>query len=255
MPVPKLKDRVETYQETTNYKILPKLPIIIIVNGRGFSKLTSLLDKPFDLKLAECLYSTTQRLCAEIEGTVFAYSFNDEIILVLRNDQGENTQPWLNNNIQKICSIVSAYASVHFNDCATAAELNLMADPIFTAQVFPVPNITEACNFLIYKQQQNFLTSIQFACFYELLKIYDKETIKNLLIGLTIEEKIDLLMQEVEINFNQYPLEFRRGIAYYKVPKLGEKSLIKNIWSIDKNLPIFTKEQSFLNDLLCVSNF
>lgn len=243
----KLKDRIEAYQEASNFQLLPKLPLIISINGRSFSKLTSLLEKPYDKKFAECMFSTTLRLVNEIEGCFFSYQYNDEIVLVIRNDQNVDTNPWFNNNIQKIVSSTSALATLHFNECASSINLDLTDDPIFISQVFAVPTVAEGINTIIYKQQHNFLTSIQFACFYELLKHYDKNTIKEMLSGLTIDEKIDLLKQEVNIDFHNYPQSFRRGAACYKTPQVIEET-IKNKWSLNCEIPIFTKDQSFLSN-------
>ena len=246
----KLKDRIDSYQESTNYKLLNRVPIVISINGRAFSKLTSLLDKPYCPKLAECLISTMMRLCSEVEGTIFAYQHNDEIILIIRNDQNLESAPWYDNRIQKICSITSSIATLHFNHCASTIDLNFMGEPLFISQVFAVPNIMEAINTIVFKQQYNFHTSIQFACFYELLnKKYDKNTIKDMLAGLSVDEKIDLLHQECEIKFNEYPQVFRRGTACYKVPKVSDDGTMKNKWMINETLPIFTKDQSFLTNI------
>jgi len=243
-----LKDRIEFYQKLVDPHIMPRLPIIIGINGRSFSKITSFLDKPYCPKLAECMLSTTLRLCSDIEGALFAYQHNDEITVVARNDQNPDTVPWYDNNIQKICSITASIATMHFNDCATKIELNLTADPVFTSQVFGVPTISEAINTVIYRQQHNFQTSIQFASHYELLKKYDKNTIKEMLAGLNVDEKIGLLQQECGIDFHQMPQAFRRGVACYKVPKLVD-GVVKNKWMLNTELPIFTKDQSFLSNI------
>src|SRR6202044_1039201 len=101
--------------------------------------------------------------------------------------------PWYDNKIQKICSVTASVASLHFNDCATQIQLNVPPNCLFTSQVFEVPNIAEAINCFIYKQQQNFHTSIQSACLYNLLNSHDKNSIKDMLTGLDIDGKIDLL--------------------------------------------------------------
>jgi len=220
-----------------------------VVNGRSFSKLTSLLDKPFCPKFAECILSTMMQLCTNIEGALFAYQYNDEIVVVARNDQGQDTLPWYDNRVQKICSVTASIATLHFNKCAAALDLNLLGEPIFTSQVFAVPNIVEATNTLICKQQNNFHTSIQAACFYELLKKNDKNAIKEMLSGLSMDERIDLLHQECQIDFNEYPGVFRRGAACYKVPKVSEDGTMKNKWFVNADLPIFTKDQAFLGNI------
>ena len=248
MPSLKLKDRVESYQEQSEYKLLNKLPVIISVNGRSFSKITSLLDKPYTSSFAECMWATTLKLCSEIEGAIFAYQYNDEIVIVLRNDQSLETEPWLDNKVQKISSISASIATLYFNKYSVDANLNLLENPQFYSKVFTVPNISEAINTIVYKQQQNFHTSIQLSCFYELLKKHDKMSIKEMMQGLSFDEKVELLQQECGVDFNHYPSFFRRGVACYKIPKVIGDAM-KNKWTINGELPIFTKDQSFLSNI------
>lgn len=243
----KLKDRIEGYEAVTDYKLLPRVPIIICVNGRGFSKVTQLLDKPYCPKFAECMTSTMLRLCTDVEGALFGYQYNDEIVIVARNDYTNETAPWYDNKLQKICSVTSSLATAHFKQYAASIELDLSGEPIFTSQVFTTPNVGEAVNTLIYKQQQNFHSSIQFACIYELIKKHDKNTIRDMLGGLTADEKNDILSQE-GIDFNSYPLSFRRGVAAYKVPKVSDDA-VRNKWVINAELPIFAKDQPFLTNI------
>jgi len=245
----KLSERILSYQAAADLRLLPRIPLVIVINGRSFSKLTSLLDKPYSSGFAECIMSTMLRLCTDVEGAMFAYQHNDEIVVIARNDQSTESLPWFENRVQKISSITASIATLHFNKCATAIELNLMSEPMFACQTFVVPNIVEAINTLVCKQQNNFHTSIQSACFYELLKKYDKNTIKEMLNGLSIDERIDLLRQECGVDFNQYPMSFRRGSACYRIPKVTEDGKMKNKWFVNAELPIFTKDTSFLSNL------
>ena len=244
----KLKDRIDSYIDSANYKLLSKLPVIIIVNGKSFHKITGLLDKPFSKQFSDIMLSTALKLCIEIEGVIFAYQHSDEIVLISRNDQNVDTTPWCDNRIQKICSVASSVATQYFNKNVYSSDINLSGDAFFTSQVFAVPNISEAINMFIYKQQQNFLTSIQLSCYYELIKKYDKNTIRDMLSDLTIDGKIDLLKQEANVDFNDYPVSFRRGNAIYKMPKVID-GIIKNKWIVNDELPIFTKDTSFLGHI------
>jgi tRNA(His) guanylyltransferase len=245
----KLKDRIDSYRELSEHKLLNRVPIIICINGKSFSKMTSLLEKPYCNKFAEGMWSATLKMCMEIEGAVFGYQYNDEIVIVARNDQNLETEPWYDNRIQKIASVTASIATLSLKTHFTNSDLNLVGEPICATQIFAVPNVMEAVNTIVYKQQQNFHTSIQFACFYELLKNYDKNTIREMLSGLSVDEKIDLLRQECNIDFNSYPLSFKRGVACYKVPKVTSDGTMKNKWMIDTELPIFTKERSFLTNI------
>jgi len=244
----KLKDRIESYMEASNNKLLARLPVVIVVNGRSFNKATSFLDKPFSKEFADNMLSATVKLCMEVEGSLFAYQYNDTIVIISRNDQNKETLPWYDNRIQKISSIASSLATQQFHEHMNSSDLNMMGDVLFTAQTFAVPNISEAINTIIYYQQKNFHISIQFACIYELLKSYDKSTIKEMLADLGTDEKIDLLQQECDIDFNAYPQSFRRGIACYKIPKVIDGT-VKNKWTVNDALPIFIKDQSFLSNI------
>ncbi len=245
----KLKDRIEQYISISNNKLMAKLPTIISINGNNFSKVTQLLDKPYCPIFSKCIESVMLRLCSKISGVIFAYQFNDQIILLLRNDQNIETEMWYNGVLQKICSVTAASSSLYFNEIISSLQLNLTGDAVFIAQAFNVPNQVEAINTLIYNQQQNFHTSIQSACLYNLLNKYDNNTIKDMLTGLNVDEKINLLFQECNINFNDYPLAFKRGIAAYKVPKIID-GVMKNKWHVNYELPIFTKDQSFLTNIV-----
>jgi tRNA(His) guanylyltransferase len=244
----KLKDRIEGYHDQSDFKLSERLPLVISVNGRSFAKTTQLLDKPYCPKLAECFLSTMLYMCSSIEGAIFAYHHNDEVVIITRNDQTNETSPWYDNKVQKICSVTASLATMHFNKCASALQLNLTGDSIFTSQVFTPPGIPEAIQTIVYKQQQNFHTSIQSACLYELLKKYDRNAIKEMLMGLSIDEKVELLSQECAIDFNAYPVPFRRGAACYKVPKVVD-GVMKNKWYLNSELPIFAKDQSFLTNI------
>lgn len=246
MSIPTIKERISSYEDISNYKLLPKLPVIIQINGRSFSKVTSFLNKPYCNNFADVMATTMLQLCLEIEGATFGYQYNDEIVIVARNDQNLETVPWYDNRIQKISSIAASIATLHFNNICNEKNINLLGDPIFLAHTYTTPSIIEAIHVIVLKQQQNFQNAIQASCFYELIKKYKKETIKEMMVGLTIDEKIDLLHQERNVNFNEYPASFKRGVACYRSPKIINNDVVKNKWIINKELPIFTQDHSLL---------
>jgi len=244
----KLKDRIQSYKDAADHKLMNRLPTIISVNGRAFQKSTSLLDKPFCDEFSTCMISTMSYLCNQIDGVCFAYHFNDEIILVLRNDQSFDTQAWCDNKIQKIASLTSSISTLYFNQLVSATELNILNDAVFYTQVFSTPSIQEAINTIIFKQQSNFYSSVNYACFYELLNKYNEGSIKEMMQGLSIDEKKDLLSEECQIEFNNYPSIFRKGAASYKVPKIVDGK-IKQKWAVNKDVPVFSKDVNFLTNI------
>lgn len=244
----KLSDRISSYEDIHDYKLLPKLPIIFIINGKSFTKTTNLLTKPYCDKFAECMLQTMYQCCIELEGTFFAYYYNDEIILVSRNDQTEDTEPFFSNKLQKLVSYASSVATYNFSYYADKIDLKLSAKPFFYTNVFTVPTLYEAINTIISKQQKNIYLSIQFACYYELLKSHHKNEIKQLIANLDLQQKIDMLKIDCDVDFKNYNSIYRLGAACYKNPReIGDS--LKYKWIVDKELPIFSKEQTFLSNI------
>lgn len=239
----------EDYTETYNYKLLYRTPIIIHLNGRSFKKTTSFLTKPFCEELSKCFQSTLYKLCSEVEGCVFGYTFNDEIILILRNDQHKETLPWYDNRIQKINSAVTSIATYNFTTAIHAEDLSINGQAVFTTNVFNLPKISDCITYLIMLQTKNFINSLNFACEYELIKLgFDKSAIFDMLNGLSIEERKNILLNTCNINYMDYPSSFRRGIGCYKL-RVNEDNL-KSKWHIDNDLDIFSESQQWLLNIL-----
>lgn len=253
MIVDTLKDRVLAYEDVSEFKLTRKLPVVINLNGRGFRKTTSVLQKPYSEEFVEIMGQTLIRLASEIEGAVFLYSFNDEISIICRNDQHLDSEPWYDNSIQKIISASASIASIAIFSAAQKQNIKLLGEPVFLGKAFIVPSFTEAINYLISKQHQASHTAISMACFYELLKKYSAEKVLRITKNLTIDNKYDLLMKECDVDLQSYPLAFWRGIACYRTPKLiktdfGEE--MKNKLTINDTLPFFNKDQLFLTNII-----
>lgn len=242
-----LSDRIGSYQELSDHQLMRRLPIIIVLNGRSFSKLSSLVDKPFSVDFMELMIATMARLCLEVDGVVFAYTFNDQIVMALRNDQTVSTEAWYNNKIQAIVSATASLATLEFNKTKEVKDIKLLGDAVFTAKTFAVPNIMELTNTIIHMQQNCFHTALSQACFYELLKIHPAEKVKEMLANKTPKEKSEILYNECKIDFNSYPLPFKRGVGAYRSPKFNPKSKeIKHKLVINDELPLFSHEKDWL---------
>jgi tRNA(His) 5'-end guanylyltransferase len=244
-----LANRMEGYENLSQIKLLPKLPIIIKVNGRGFQKITSLLEKPFDQEFSNCMLQTMNTLCIEIGGASFAYTYNDEIIIIARNDQSPDTESWYDNNVQKIISTVASIATLQFTNNCLISKLEISNSPSFIVNTFVVPNYVEAANYIINKQLQNLHTSVFFSCFYELINSYPKNKIRQALTGLSLEEKIDLLKSKRMINYHDYPYIFRFGASCYRVNKEIDGQ-IKNKWEVNKEVPLYVDNLTLLVNLI-----
>lgn len=249
-------NRHNSYEEAFDYKIMGRLPIIISVNGRNFSNLTTRLDHPFCSKLSNVLKNTLLQTIQHIDGAVFGFQHSDQFTFVLRNDRTFEEQPWYQNKIQDINGIVSSMISVNFfKNLVLEDELNeLNGDAIFKTKVFALPSLNEVVNHLILKQQLCYGDGIFRAAHAEFIKIYGKNETAKLLYGKTLNEKIDLLESECHINYETYyPKAFQLGIAAYKVPKIfhtNDGEIQRNKWIVNSNLSSFIEDKSFLSNII-----
>ena len=95
---------------------LPKKSYAVVrVDGKGFSKYTKKLDKPFDAEFSADMMETALYLAENIDGAVLGYTQSDEISVVFSDLAGENTDWWFGGQTQKIVSIVAAMATAKFN--------------------------------------------------------------------------------------------------------------------------------------------
>lgn len=72
---------------------------VIRVDGKGFSKYTKGLQRPFDPKFTADMQATALFLCENIEGAHFAYTQSDEISVIISDLAGSNTQAWFGGQV------------------------------------------------------------------------------------------------------------------------------------------------------------
>ena len=56
-------DRMKTYEsQANNLSLIPNLPVIVRLDGKGFSKYTSGLNKPYDERFTQLMENTCKYL-------------------------------------------------------------------------------------------------------------------------------------------------------------------------------------------------
>lgn len=252
-----LGDRQKDYEKAFDYEMIRRTPVIVRVDGRGFSKLTRKLQRPYEPIFLEAMAETMFYLVSEMAGAVFAYQQSDEITFVLRNDQTLDSEPWYGNRIQKLCSISAALATKGLEKALAKHEtkLPLVGDGIFDARVFAVPTISEAVNNLIWRQQDCTRNAVSNATQALLGKKIGKKTAFNLLKGKSVKDRIELLKEECEIDFfEEFPAAFKSGVGAYKMPiviptSTGIDSTRKK-WILDWELPNFVTSRDFVYNII-----
>ncbi|KAF7336777.1 Thg1 domain-containing protein [Mycena venus] len=146
-----LGERMKRYEAATDQQLTNDKPLIIRIDGHGFSRFTRGFDKPFDPRLHDAMAQTAADLLQYFPAASLAYTQSDEITLVF--PATESARPF-NGRVGKLASLAAGYASTRFNHhLAQAANLpaNKLGIAHFDGRVFSVPDAAEALNNLIWR--------------------------------------------------------------------------------------------------------
>ena len=260
-----LGDRMKGYEYITRTHLIPRMPVIIRLDGKAFHSYTRGFTRPFDDILIKTMQDTTKYLCENIQGCVLGYTQSDEITLVLVDYKTLDTSSWFDNNIQKIVSVSASMATMAFNkffnnnisnwinnymeSWHTPTEENKLFNSyknaldrgaMFDARAFNIPK-EEVCNCVLWRQNDATRNSIEMVgqAYFSHKELHKK----------TCNDIQDMLMTQKEINWNDFPTHYKRGSCVIK--KIDENGRSK--WVIDKEIPIFKGEgRKYIDDLIYV---
>lgn len=222
-----LGDRMKKNYEKPYSIVLPyRMPLIIRVDGKNFHTLTRGADKPFDERFMTAMSEVAINLVFELQTAVLAYQQSDEVSILLHNYKNLESQPWFGNELQKIVSIAAAIASTAFG--TTYGKRGL-----FDARAFVVPE-AEVCNYFIWRQKDAERNSIQMLA----QSLYSHKELKFK----KIPDLHDMLHAK-GVNWNDLPVSKKRGICAKRIED-GDP--------IDDDIPIFTQNRAYIEDLLKV---
>lgn len=271
-----LGDRMkENYENRSKTYLTRRMPVIIRIDGKAFHSYTRGFSRPYDEVFHEAMNETTKRLCENIQGCKFAYTQSDEISLLLTDYDTLTTDAWFDYSVQKLCSVSASMASTYFNKAFVGAMLNYLHEKVgdivdtnteeaklyqtycksyekgamFDARCFNIPK-EEVCNYFIWRQQDATRNAVEILgrCYFS-----DKELHKK-----NNSQIQDMLMLEKNVNFNDMPIEFKRGICICKngytrtvLEGVNEtvcfnENISVNSWVVDKNIPIFTQDREYV---------
>ena len=279
----KIADRIkEYYEDRTKTFLMRRMVTIIRLDGKGFSKWTKGLQKPFDEGFTDDMVETAKYLCANIQGAKFAYAQSDEISVVLTDFDNLETSAWFDYNVQKMTSVAASMATAKFNQLRLvryaknnvdpyrstwasvldgtmdANEINDFKIAMFDARVFQVPTVDEMVNVMIWRQQDATRNSVSMAA----SEYFSHKSLE----GVSSNDKQERLFQEKGINWNDYPAKFKRGTVIKKEEvtlvkrsdSISDKTTVidenmiftRNVWNADENTPIFTQNKEYLSNLI-----
>lgn len=270
-----LDDRMKRYENVSRFYLTRRVPVIIRIDGKAFHTFTKGMKKPFDRILMTAMQETMKYLCEHIQGCVLGYTQSDEITLVLTDYATVTTDAWFGYGVQKMASISASMATMAFNsifvdtlnaaqqfyDSEYSVEGALAFDysmyekkfwtAMFDSRAFSIP-VDEVCNCLIWRQQDATRNSIEAAgqAYFSHSQLHGKNC----------EQIQEMLWQEHKINWNDYPVAFKRGSCCRKElmemtipdPRSPESEIpvTRRRWVVDVEPPVFTKDRAYINSLL-----
>jgi len=254
----KLSSRMKHYEACYSTMIPPRTYTIVRVDGRGFSKFTKKMNKPFDEQFSEAMNFAAIEMCKKFN-PAFAYTQSDEITLVF-TDFGENQEAIFKGKVQKICSLTAARATASFNKkmLMSSALKTLTLNDIdnffngigngegiydveFDSRVYVIPDIKEVANCLVWRQQDATRNSISMAA--------DALYSHKELMGRSSSVKQEMMFDK-GVNWNNYAVKYKRGVVIKKIEFEGPNGAIRKKWEVDNGTPIFTQDWVYLYDLI-----
>ena len=263
-----LGDRMkENYENCSKTYLVRRMPVIIRLDGKAFHTFTKGLKKPYDEIFHNTMNETMKYLCENIQGCKLGYTQSDEITLLLTDYDTLDTDAWFDNNVQKICSVSASMATMAFNKFLgyEYEELNrwvseydhtredeeymyavydkMVKGAMFDSRCFNIPE-DEVTNCFIWRQQDATRNAIQMLgqCNFSRKELHGK----------SCNDIQDMLMLQKNINFNDMPTEFKRGVCcvkegYAAVDYSGPIEVVtRTRWVLDKEIPIFTQDRSYI---------
>ena len=240
-----LKEKGEYYRGLTDYRLLPNTNVLVMCDGRAFSKLIkNHFGKPFDMDFVNMMNETAKYVCENVQGVKIAFVQSDEISFLLK-DEGEAT-PFFSNRMCKILSIIASLATAKFNQLAILYEIKSRDYDTFKIDcIDTIYKINEATN-LIENQK---LAQFDCKCWnvpsdndaFAWFKYRQLDCIKNSkqqaaqtylshkeLLNLNADEQIAKMKEEKGIDWNCYKNGLKYGRIIHRVEQEHEVTIKPN---------------------------
>jgi tRNA(His) guanylyltransferase len=237
-------ERVETSAQFD-----PALPLYARIDGRGFSKFTKGMKRPFDPRMSQAMVDAT-KILVEKTGALIGYVQSDEISLLWSVESG--SQFLFDGKKQKMVSVLAGLATAAFTKAVLTNDLLefLPRMPHFDARVFSVPSRTEGANAILWRVQDATKNAISMAAY----SMFSHKSLQNK----NSAEKI-ALMNEAGVDFRDYPGFFREGTFVRRVVEQRTLTEDERQMIPEKNRPPadqqFTRSKVVTVDLFGFRNF
>jgi tRNA(His) guanylyltransferase len=238
-------DRMKFYEGfESERRLMPLLPAYARMDGICFHNFCQDLTKPYDQRLSDVMLHVTLDL-AKAFNAHCAYTQSDEISLGWNIDDYQN-EMFCDGKILKLNSHLASKATLQFNKLLPRfIPEKVNSGACFDARVMNLPNLTEASNMFLWREQDATRNSIQMAGH---AKFSQKQ-----MHGKNCSQIQEMLWQKENINWNDYPSFFKRGTFYIRrkvmrepdLSRVPEKHRHKQVGPVEKSEFVYCEMPSF----------
>lgn len=208
-----LSTRMKMYESVNTVRLIPGLPVVARLDGRCFSSWTKDLMKPFDKNFRALMAASSEYLVKEARADI-GYTQSDEITLIWRNEDVSFETVFMNGKYYKMISLLSSmltsYFTYHLKNQIPEKKYTM---PQFDCRIWQVPTLGEACNVLVWREEDAVRNSIQAVGqhFYSHKQLHKK----------TLNDILDML-NDRGMDWNAMLPEYKRGQYIFRRYSYGE---------------------------------
>jgi len=258
-----LADRMKGYEQAARSAFPKRLPLIVRVDGKAFSKMTAGLKEsgqPFNAGFVEVMDGVARALCEEIQGAQCAYVQSDECSVLVHGYKKFESSPWFDNQCMKIVSVAASVASAHFSinswriwsahlDVGEASAGSIRR-AVFDGRAFVLPE-HDVANYFLWRQQDAVRNSVQMlARSHFSHKECDGKSC----------EMMKVMLSEKNVKWDDLPGGLRKGRVAVKRPEEhvinvnGEpRKIMRSAWSVEP-APMFSQNRNFFDRMLATED-
>lgn len=256
-----LKDRMNYYRSLADHKLIPGLPVLVMIDGKNFSKkIKKRFKLPFDSDFMEAMNQTAKYVCENIQGIKFAYTQSDEVSFILTDYDTETTDSAFGYRLCKLQSIIASTATAKFNqimmaklmkenyskdDNAFTNEQSILNAPLyeFDCKAWNVPTENDVYAWFLHRQTDCIRNSKQQAAqtYLSHTQLMNKHT----------DDQVALLKETNNIDWEKdYSEGEKYGRFIYKAETQIREDLSRMKWNIKDAFPLYGDgKEKFINIL------
>lgn len=213
-------NRMKSYERIeTEQRFRPNSILHVRLDGRGFSKFTKGLKRPYDSRLSRLMIDTAMYLVDEYNATI-GNTQSDEISLIIVNPY--ESPMAFDAKKQKLISSIASSATAFFNVNLLAAipeKFNNGKLPCFDCRIFEVPDESEAANSILWREKDAIKNSVSMLAQH----YFSHKVLQNK----SSSVMMDMLKTEKSVLWDEQPKFFKSGtyakrIKYNKIADNGE---------------------------------